>query len=279
MTLIFQIILVTSFVATLAGLTVHYFEAANAHHRDPPSLPSYLGCLAVEPLAVALALILAPLSWLSRTLQQADSGSGPAVVVISGSLWGSPGPCMPMQWTLWRRGLTNVHAIALPHARGSIDKVAASLVSRLKQVALAAGGQPIHIIAHGSAGLALRFALTAPDLPRLGRVVTIGCPHLGTMSAVFFSPQTGILLRLDSPFLQSLPPAPSSWLSIFSDVDPMIIPSDSAELDPSSEKITGLGHFQLLLAPSVCHLAAEYLLDANDEHVPGQPLEDSSRFA
>ncbi len=274
-----QIAVFSSFILVLVGLTLHYFQAANAPQREPPALRSYLRALLGEPVALVVAISLAPLSWLSRTLQQAGTGSGPPVVVLSSSLWGSPAPLMGLQWVLWRRGFKNVHAIALPHARGALDKAAGHLIAHLKQLQRAAGGQPIHVITQGSAGLILRFALTEPDLPALGQVVTIGCPHRGTMSAVFFAPQTGLLLRPESPFLCSLPEPPKNWLSIYSEVDAMIIPSDSAKLGRGAEMVSGLGHFQLALSPSVCHMTAEHLLEAGYESSSPTPLEDASRFA
>ena len=42
--------------------------------------------------------------------------------------------------------------------------------------------------------------------------------------------------------------------------------------------VSGLGHFQLALSPSVCHMTAEHLLEAGYESSSPTP-EDASRFA
>ena len=281
MTFLFKLTFIALVVLVLVGLTLHYFQAANDESLEAPPLTTYLRAWVGEPFAIALTLILVPVSWLSRVLQQTSvgSGAGTPVVVISTSLWGSPAPCMFLQWVLWRNGLTNVHAIALPHSRGSLDKVAAHLVTLLKQLMPPTDQRPLHIVAHGSAGLVLRYALDHPELPKLGRVVTLGCPHQGSMSAIFFSPQTSLLLRPQSAFLNALPKVPSDWFSIYSDVDPLIIPAQSANWGTGSERVEGLGHFQLPLSSKVCQMVAEHLISRERPPSSAETLEDSSRFA
>ena len=99
------------------------------------------------------------------------------------------------------------------------------------------------------------------------------------MSAVFFSPQTSLLLRPQSAFIEGLPEVPSSWFSIYSDVDPLIIPAQSANWGTGAECFRGLGHFQLPLSAKVCEMVAEHLTSREQTPRPTETLEDSSRFA
>ena len=205
-----NLIFTTAVIIVLVSLTLHYFQAANEPGTETPPVSAYLKAWLGESVSITLAIMLVPISWLSRTFQKTGHSQGPAVAVVSTSLLGSPAPCLMLQWSLWRAGLTNVHAIALPHARGSLDKMATSLKQQLAALAQQAGrGQPLTVLAHGSAGLVLRNILESPELPQLGRVLTLGCPHQGTMSAVFFRPQTSLQLRPGSGFLASLPEPPA----------------------------------------------------------------------
>jgi hypothetical protein len=66
-------------------------------------------------------------------------------------------------------------------------------------------------------------------------------------------------MRVDSPFLATLPPPPARLTSIWSTADAMVLPVTHASCGPGDVVFEDLGHLSLLLSSRVCAAVARAL--------------------
>lgn len=73
-----------------------------------------------------------------------------------------------------------VHNLGYPNRRLDIMACAESLVPDLKRLSASAAPGPIHLVGHSMGGLVARRLLYLHRPANLGRLVTLGTPHLGS---------------------------------------------------------------------------------------------------
>lgn len=114
----------------------------------------------------------------------------------------------------------------------------------------AAGGAPVHIVAHSMGGLVARAALPHCRPGDVAGVVTIATPHRGSRQARFGPGAAAYQMRCGSEFLAALnarPPAAPPITSLYSPDDNLVAPAASAVLAGARNvELRGLGHFALL---------------------------------
>ena len=125
----------------------------------------------------------------------------------------------------------------------------------------------VDIVAHSLGGVVARYYIDRlGGEARVGRLITIGSPHNGTVIARF-----GALFpsaretRQNSPFYAELgklaPKKNIAFTSVWSRADAIIEPPESASIAPAGEDrvFEDLGHLSLLLSPRVVDAVAERL--------------------
>ncbi len=270
---------VALFVALCYGVLLHSLG-------DRPLPPRFIQAIIGEFLVSVAVILLWPLGWLRQgphlLRRVAASSPGPGLV----------GPRRPvllvhgygMNSTSWvwfgrylrRLGLGPLYTTTY-FSLLSVERSAARLGQMIERVRQKEGGAQIDIIAHSLGGLVSRYYLetlaAGPGPKAVANLVTIGTPHRGTLLARFGLGPVAPQLRAESAFVSALgPPRPPTgvrYLSIFSTADEMVIPWESARLDPGGEtsgnaqvadlRVDGLGHLALLCSPTVAAAAARAL--------------------
>ena len=186
------------------------------------------------PLALLHGLVFPPL----RPLE------GPAVVLVHGYLR-NPMVMWLMAWRLRRRGFPYVTALSLGRTLDPIEEQSGRLLARLRVVGETAGSFPILAVGHSLGGVVLRHALAREDAPPCDLLVTLGTPHRGTRLAHFAPGTSAAQLRPSSTFLRALPMPPSQVVAIASDLDNVVLPAESALLEPDEGPTHRCGHLSL----------------------------------
>jgi len=122
----------------------------------------------------------------------------------------------------------------------------------------------VDIVAHSLGGVVARYYIERLDgAPHVGRVVTIGSPHQGTLIARLGAlfPSARETLR-NSAFYRQLGPLAArgdiAFTSVWSRADAIIEPPESSSIAPAGEDciFDDLGHLSLLLSPRVLDTVA-----------------------
>lgn len=194
----------------------------------------------------------ATLPWASRHVRPPDAHGHPVLCVHGftqdASNW------RRVRIALHARG-RSVDAVSMGYPPRPIDAYVRALEAGLDSL-LATTPGPVDVVCHSMGGVILRFVIQArPDIAaRLGRVVTVATPHLGTAAAVGVWLAETRLLRRQSPELRALPMlhvlAPRAVLvSIGSLDDATVYPEDSTRAGGVHHTLVGLGHAGLIADP------------------------------
>lgn len=158
-----------------------------------------------------------------------------------------------------------LHAVSIPDTFACVETQAA-YVDQAAFALLAESGSPrINIVAHSLGGIAAREALRSASLrSRVARVVTIASPHHGTtVSKDFLKTCSGRQIATGSPFLAALNSANlagPTYTAIWSGVDALMVPRESARLDDAANVRVDLDHVSLLLRDSAFRVVRDALL-------------------
>ena len=128
-----------------------------------------------------------------------------------------------------------VEAITFEDPTGSNRDHAAELSVAIDAILARTGAERVDVVAHSMGGLATRWYLRERESPPVRRVVFIGSPHRGTLSAHLAWGGGREEMMPHSPFLDTLnadQPAPEhvEAITIRTRVDTHIVPGESATL-------------------------------------------------
>jgi triacylglycerol lipase len=143
-------------------------------------------------------------------------------------------------------------ALSMEPAFGSIDAYADQIEAALRRLQQCTGRPPL-IVAHSMGGLAIRawWRGHGGDTSRLHRIITLGCPHAGTVMANFSPAANARQMRRDSAWLYQLAAHErddfrSRFVCYFSSCDQIVCPADTAILPGGEARhMPGLGHLAL----------------------------------
>jgi triacylglycerol lipase len=125
----------------------------------------------------------------------------------------------------------------------------------------------VDIVAHSLGGVVARYYIERMGGARkVGKLVTIGSPHRGTMLGRIGMVPSARQLVAGSPFLCDLGQIREGvvYASIWSRADAVIVPPESSSIAPCGEDCVfdDLGHLSLLLSPRVAETIADKLVAA-----------------
>jgi triacylglycerol lipase len=174
-----------------------------------------------------------------------DAQGGPPVVLVHGYLMNRA--CMlGLYWRLRRRGMRNLYLIDLRPTWGSIETVGARTAVKLRLISKGCGGAPLVAVCHSMGGLVMRWcAQNDPTLP-LAKIICLASPHQGTLVAALAVGANGVQLRQGSPLIASLLPSGVPVVSIYSDLDNMVLPAASAAFGERTIRFEHCGHATIL---------------------------------
>lgn len=182
-------------------------------------------------------------------------------------------------WNGWLKRLREAGhpyiALTLEPAYGSIDDYADAIEAALCRLE-ALGGPPPFIMAHSMGGLAARAWWRRHGMakPRVGRLITLGSPHAGTVLAKFGLGVNAGQMRRGSAWLQALNrqetgPMAAQSDSYFSRLDQIVCPASSAILPGATAvEVAGCGHLDLVFRPDIMDTVLAQLAAAAQTEKP-----------
>jgi pimeloyl-ACP methyl ester carboxylesterase len=164
---------------------------------------------------------------------------------------------------LRRRGFHRVLTLNYSPLTKDVRLAATGLATRVEQLCEETGFERIHVIGHSMGGLIARYYVQClGGDARVHTLVTLGTPHAGTRAAKLIPHPLARQLRPDSDVVRELAqPAPgcrTRMLSVWSDLDQLIVPKrnarvDHADLDARNVLIRGVGHMSLPIHRRAVH--------------------------
>jgi pimeloyl-ACP methyl ester carboxylesterase len=167
---------------------------------------------------------------------------------------------------LARRGIGPLYGTSY-FSPQSVRRSAEHLARFIERVAAREKSERVDVVAHSLGGVVVRYYIERlGGAKRVGRVVTIGSPHHGTLiarlGALFPSARETLA---GSSFYADLGPLVAregiAFTSVWSRADAIIEPPESSSIAPVGEDCVfeNLGHLSLLLSPRVLDTIADRL--------------------
>jgi triacylglycerol lipase len=178
---------------------------------------------------------------------------------------------LSMGRSLRRAGFPYVHTLNYNPLAHDVFALARQLDREVEHVLETTGASRVQIVGHSMGGIVARtYVQTMAADERVDTVITLGTPHRGTHAARFGAGPAARQLRPGSPFLRILEetarPTAVRWISYYSDLDAMIIPTSSGKLvHPALHAVNVMsrdtGHLSLLMNGEVLRGIVGYLSD------------------
>ena len=164
---------------------------------------------------------------------------------------------------LRKRGFGRIITVNYSPLSDDIRRVARRLSDVVEETVYETGYERVHVIGHSMGGLIGRYYVQRlGGDARVHTLVTLGSPHQGTYPARLVPHPIARQMRPDSDILAELAlPAPgcrTRMLSVWSDLDQMIVPKRSARLEhpdlaARNVFVRGVGHMSLPVDGRVVH--------------------------
>lgn len=173
----------------------------------------------------------------------------------------------PLLARLRAAGVGPARAVSLEPLFEDLETYAARLLVELEALASRSAGNAITIVAHSMGGLVARAALRRARPGLIGRIITIGTPHHGTVLACRFNWPNARQMRPGSRWLTELNASQEGRLDVavvtlYSVDDNYVVPAESARLQGARAlELQGLGHLGLLSSKRVMACVVSELLE------------------
>ena len=187
---------------------------------------------------------------------------------------------------LRRRGFGRIVTVNYSPLSDDIRAVAKRLDRVVEDVVHRTGYERVHVVGHSMGGLIGRYYVQRMGGDaRVHTLVTLGSPHAGTLPATWVPHPIARQMRPDSDivaeFDQPAPHCRTRILSVWSDLDLMIVPKHSARIDHPDLNvrnvlIRGVGHMSLpvngRVVHEVCTTLAHLGADGHSLSAPLRPI-------
>lgn len=174
---------------------------------------------------------------------------------------------------LRRRGFGRVATMNYGPVVGDVRRVARDLAAAVEELCAETGYERVHVVGHSMGGLIARYYVQRlGGDERVHTLVTLGTPHNGTWHAYLLPtglvrqlrPGSELLAELDEPS----PGCRTRHVSIYSDLDQMVVPQRSGrlrhpDLRARNVLMRGVGHMSLPIDPRVVHEVSTTLAQLN----------------
>jgi len=123
------------------------------------------------------------------------------------------------------------------------------------------GADKVDIVAHSMGGVVAAWYLSQLDgKSKVRRLVTIGTPWKGTRAHVFATRREGRDIAPDSEVIAQIQDLEHDIVSIWSDADPKVFPSESARHEHGlSVEIPHMGHLEMLMSARIFRTVVDAL--------------------
>lgn len=213
------------------------------------------GFVEEKSAAVLSRFNLAGLAPEQRGLWQEDVETAAAPILLLHGVADNHSVFAVLQRALRRKGFARVITLDYSPFSGDIRDVAARLEELVEAVCDETGHDRVHIVAHSMGGIVARYYIQRLGGDgRVANLVTLGTPHGGTAPAALAPLPIIRQLRIGSDLLNELaepsPNCQTTFVSIWSDLDQMVVPQangrlDHPDLNATNIAIHGLGHMSL----------------------------------
>ncbi len=150
----------------------------------------------------------------------------------------------------------------------SIEEVSELLSEKVAQILQEENKTKLNIIAHSLGGLVSRYWIEKSDgKNKICHLVTLASPHQGGKMSRLGVGKAIQQITYQSEFIQKLgkpnPPAGSSYLAIYTFMDQLIFPVESAKMETLDHlpiknfSVSGVGHLSILFSRSVIQRISE----------------------
>ncbi len=230
--------------ARSSGVRTGVMDLLRAACAEALQLEAMLHRMAAEPLTARLDRAANP------------ETQPPVQVVLVHGIACNRAVWRPLLAALRAAGIERVQAVSLEPLFADIDAYARELLARL-EASGASAARPATIVAHSMGGLVARAALREAPPGMIGRILTIGTPHHGTLIACPFGWASTRQMCCGSRWLADLNGRQEGRLgvrmtSLYSLDDNLVVPAASAVLGGArSIGLRGLGHLGLLCSRQV----------------------------
>ncbi len=175
-------------------------------------------------------------------------------VILVHGLGGSRGDLLPMEYYLRLFGRKQTYRIDLSKKR-SIKDMSRALAKFVERVLRVNQCEKVDLVGYSMGGIISRLAIEDHALgSAVHSLITLGTPHLGTVSAKFSDTPLSRSLRPDSPIIQRLKDLP--WpegvrgVSFWSRNDLLVLPSQTAAAAGTVQiDVSPFTHFSYLIDP------------------------------
>lgn len=232
------------------GFVWHLADAKNRSSSERPRMRQYFVAWLREWWWTFIGILIYPLGFWPRLIHprvdEIDPQQAPIILVHGYAVNWS---CMlVIYWRLKRLGYHNIYPLNLTPLWGSIETIAEELSRAITQISERHGGQAVYAICHSMGGIVVRTCIEqTPSLP-LAKLITIASPHLGTRIAHLAVGKNGAQLRPHAPFWQQRKHFDHvPIVSIYSDLDNLVLPASSAAYGSKIVRFDHCGHNTTLM--------------------------------
>lgn len=232
--------------------------------------------LATYPLGVRPAVRPQPIAYAPRNVEarclvtMAPEVAWTPIVLVHG-WFHNRSAFLAMSRSLRRAGFSYVHTMNYNPLTADLQALAERLGDEVRHVLDATGAEQVQLVGHSMGGIVARaYVQLYGGEEHVDTVITLGSPHRGTHTAHLGVGPAARQLRPGSAFLRTLEesarPGPVRWISYYSDLDAMVLPSSSAKLVHPALKAVNVrtpdtGHLSLLVSGEVLRGIVAHLSD------------------